>query len=61
MEAQSQDSKISQVSYLQSITIVAKYFPRPESYTDTFLGGNFNDTGLNTFKTPSRVHQNYDQ
>jgi hypothetical protein len=38
-----------------------KYYPRPESFTDTFLGGNFNDTGLNTFKTPSRVHGNFDQ
>jgi len=38
-----------------------KYFPRPESFTNTFLGGNFNDTGLNTFKTPSRVHSTYGQ
>ena len=38
-----------------------KYFPRPEAFTDQFLGGQFTDTGLNTFKTPSRVHANYDQ
>ncbi len=38
-----------------------KYYPRPESFTTTFLGGNFHDTGLNTFKTPSRVHATYDQ
>jgi hypothetical protein len=25
------------------------------------LGGQFSDTGLNTFKTPSRVHTTYDQ
>ena len=37
-----------------------KYNPRPECFTNQFLGGNFNDTGLNTFKTPSRVHTTYD-
>ena len=38
-----------------------KYFPRPEAFTSTFLGGQFQDTGLNTYKTPSRVHTHYDQ
>tara|TARA_B110000305_G_scaffold214348_1_gene251016 strand:+ start:353 stop:700 length:348 start_codon:yes stop_codon:yes gene_type:complete len=33
-----------------------KFYPRPESFTSTFNGGNFIDTGLNTFKTPSRYH-----
>ena len=37
-----------------------KYFPRPEAFTSTFLGGQFQDTGLNTNKTPSRVHSHYD-
>ena len=34
----------------------SKYYPRPEAFTDQFLGGQFKDTGLNTTKTPSRVH-----
>ena len=38
-----------------------KYYPRPVSFTKTFLGGNYRDTGLNTFKTPNRVHHNFDQ
>ena len=38
----------------------AKYFPRPEAFTDQFLGGQFKDTGLNTTKTPSRVHATLD-
>ena len=37
-----------------------KYFPKNNKFTSTFLGGNFNDTGLNTFSNPSRVHKNYD-
>ena len=37
-----------------------KYFPRPEAFTSQFLGGQFQDTGLNTTKTPSRVHSNFD-
>ena len=37
-----------------------KYFPRPESFTGTFNGGNYIDTGLNTFKTPSMVHTSFD-
>ncbi|CAI2381978.1 unnamed protein product [Moneuplotes crassus] len=37
-----------------------KYFPKDNKFTGMFLGGNFSDTGLNTFKTPSRVHKNYD-
>ena len=31
------------------IDMPSKYFPRPESFTKTFLGGNHTDTGLNTF------------
>ena len=38
-----------------------KYYPRPESFTATFNGGNYIDTGLNTFKTPSRIHAEFDQ
>ena len=38
-----------------------KYFPRPECFTGTFNGGTYIDTGLNTFKTPSKVHSNLDQ
>ena len=37
-----------------------KYFPRPEAFTSTFLGGQYRDTGLNTTKTPSRVHNSKD-
>ena len=37
-----------------------KFFPKNNRFTGTFLGGNFSDTGLNTFATPSRVHKNYD-
>ena len=37
-----------------------KYFPRPPKFTETFHGGQFTDTGLNTTKTPSRVHTTYD-
>ena len=37
-----------------------KFFPRPESFTGTFNGGNYVDTGLNTFKTKSNVHANLD-
>ena len=37
-----------------------KYYPRPEAFTSTFLGGQFRDTGLNTTKTPSRVHASKD-
>ena len=40
--------------------IPTKYFPRPPKFTETFLGGQFADTGLNTKATPSRVHGNYD-
>ena len=38
-----------------------KYYPRPEAFTDQFLGGQFKDTGLNTTKTMSRVHNALDQ
>ena len=38
-----------------------KYCPRPECFTGTFNGGNFIDTGLNTYKTPSRFHASMDQ
>ena len=37
-----------------------KYFPRPEAFTSTFLGGQFQDTGLNTNMTPHRVHASKD-
>ena len=37
-----------------------KYFPRPEQFTSTFLGGQFQDTGLNTNLTPHRVHASKD-
>ena len=37
-----------------------KYFPRPERFTGTFLGGQFTDTGLNTAKTPSRLPSHWD-
>ena len=40
---QSYGSKIPQTEDLPT-----KYFPRPESFTGTFNGGNFIDTGLNT-------------
>ena len=45
----------------QKEDLPSKYFPRPESFTGTFNGGNFIDTGLNTFKTPSRIHGTMDQ
>lgn len=38
-----------------------KFHPRPESFTSTFLAGQYHDTGLNTFKTPSRFHATLDQ
>ena len=41
--------------------IPTKYFPRPPKFTETFLGGQFADTGLNTKATPSRIHGSYDQ
>ena len=37
-----------------------KYFPRPEAFTSTFLGGQFNDTGLNTASTKSRTPLHWD-
>ena len=37
-----------------------KYFPRPEAFTSTFLGGQFTDTGLNTVSTKSRLPSNWD-
>ena len=37
-----------------------KYYPRPEAFTSTFLGGQFSDTGLNTTKTKSRLPSNVD-
>ena len=37
-----------------------KYFPRPEAFTSTFLGGQFSDTGLNTVTTKSRLPSNVD-
>lgn len=52
--------KIYQVKYSKLI-FLAKYYPRTVAFTNQFLGGNFHDTGLNTNKTPSRVHNNFDQ
>ena len=37
-----------------------KYFPRPEAFTSTFLGGQFQDTGLHTASTKSRLPGNWD-
>ena len=37
-----------------------KYFPRPEAFTATFLGGQFQDTGLNTTKTKQRTPSYWD-
>ena len=37
-----------------------KYCPRPPQFTQTFLGGQFSDCGLNTSKNPSRVHTTHD-
>ena len=37
-----------------------KYFPRPEAFTSTFLGGQYSDTGLNTVATKSRLPKNWD-
>ena len=38
-----------------------KFHPRNEIFTHTFVGERIPDTGLNTSKTPSRVHSNFDQ
>ena len=38
-----------------------KYFPRPEAFTSTFLGGQYQNTGLTTVPTPSRVHVSNDK
>ena len=35
-----------------------KFHPRPEAFTSTFLGGQFNDTGLHTASTKSRLPNN---
>ena len=37
-----------------------KYYPRPEAFTSTFLGGQFSDTGLNCAATKSRLPGNWD-
>ena len=37
-----------------------KYYPRPEAFTKTFLGGQFSDTGLNCSSTKSRLPSNWD-
>lgn len=37
-----------------------KYYPRPEAFTQTFLGGQFQDTGLNTTSTKSRTPAYWD-
>ena len=33
-----------------------KFYPKDNKFTDTFLGGIFLDTGLNTHANPSKVH-----
>lgn len=38
-----------------SADIPTKFYPRPEAFTSTFLGGQFHDTGLNTVSTKSRL------
>lgn len=38
-----------------------KFYPRPEKFVETFLGGQVADTGLNTAATPSRVHAAHDK
>ncbi len=45
----------------QQEDLPSKYYPRPECFTGTFNGGNFIDTGLNTFQTPSRFHATMDK
>ena len=37
-----------------------KFFPRPEAFTSTFLGGQFQDTGLHTASTKSRLPSHWD-
>ena len=37
-----------------------KYFPRPEAFTKTFLGGQHHDTGLNCVATKSRTPAYWD-
>lgn len=44
----------------QAMDMPTKYYPRPEPFTSTFLGGQFSDTGLNTTKTKSRLPTNVD-
>ena len=54
----------SQMSYgneqPQAMDMPTKSYPRPEAFTNTFLGGQFSDTGLNTTKTKSRLPSNVD-
>ena len=38
-----------------------KFYPRPEKFTNTFLGGQYINQGLNTVPTPSRVHATFDK
>jgi hypothetical protein len=38
-----------------------KFFPRDTKFTTGFVGGNFNNNGLVTSKTPSNVHKAFDQ
>ena len=37
-----------------------KFFPKNNQFTNSFLGGMYGDTGLNTHANPSKVHKNYD-
>ena len=45
----------------QATDTATKFYPKNTSFTSTFLGGNFADTGLNTAVNPSRVHAHFDQ
>jgi Domain of unknown function (DUF4490) len=38
----------------------SKYFPITNKFTDSFVAERIPDTGLNTFLTPSRVHNLFD-
>ena len=41
--------------------IPERFFPRDTKFTTGFVGGNFNNNGLVTGKTPSNVHKAFDQ
>ena len=39
-----------------SSDLATRFYPKDNKFTETFLGGNFADSGLNTHANPSRVH-----